>query len=230
MLRVPAPNAREVKCACACGPGGRGQPGLPAPTRGQRLLALGAQASHERLLTAFRPPLAALRPLRPLRHPPKKLACLLLQGPGGAAPVCVRAQAPAAPAGAPGQGPSKGGTCSLLLGASPVGGLLPCCAAPTAAGLRLPRSPPVLCRSGASARPCAPAPACPAARQPAPPPRWPTWPHHPPAPAQGQRASISLKALAEAFPSRPAGMIKEYLRNECGFAVRVRPFVLWSPR
>ena len=43
----------------------------------------------------------------------------------------------------------------------------------------------------------------------------------PPPPPQGQRASISLKALAEAFPSRPPAMIRGYLKDACDLAVRV---------
>ncbi len=38
---------------------------------------------------------------------------------------------------------------------------------------------------------------------------------------QGQRASISLKALAEAFPSRPPLMIRGYLKDACDLAIRV---------
>lgn len=38
---------------------------------------------------------------------------------------------------------------------------------------------------------------------------------------QGQRASITLKALAEAFPSRPPAMIRAYLKDACDLAVRV---------
>ena len=40
---------------------------------------------------------------------------------------------------------------------------------------------------------------------------------------QGQRACISLKALAEAFPSRPPAMIRTYLKDTCDLAVRVSP-------
>ena len=38
---------------------------------------------------------------------------------------------------------------------------------------------------------------------------------------QGARASISLKALAEAFPSRPPLMIRGYLKDACDLAIRV---------
>ena len=39
---------------------------------------------------------------------------------------------------------------------------------------------------------------------------------------QGQRANITLKALAEAFPSRPPAMIRTYLKHDCDLAMRVR--------
>lgn len=42
-----------------------------------------------------------------------------------------------------------------------------------------------------------------------------------PALAQGQRASITLKALAEAFPNRPPAMTRSYLKDACDLAVRV---------
>ena len=38
---------------------------------------------------------------------------------------------------------------------------------------------------------------------------------------QGQRAFVSLKAVAEAFPSRPVNMTRAYLKDACDLAVRV---------
>lgn len=38
---------------------------------------------------------------------------------------------------------------------------------------------------------------------------------------QGERASITLEALAQAFPSRPPAMIRSYLKDACDLAVRV---------
>jgi hypothetical protein len=38
---------------------------------------------------------------------------------------------------------------------------------------------------------------------------------------QGQRAFVSLKAVAEAFPSRPVNMTRAYLKDACDLALRV---------
>ena len=89
------------------------------------------------------------------------------------------------------------GVASAWVGTGPAAARLRCCLPPTpapAASLRL------CCLTAPAALPR----------------------NHPCArPGQGQRATISLKALAEAFPSRPAGMIRAYVKDALGLAVRV---------
>lgn len=131
---------------------------------------------------------------------PRRLLAVnpIQQGPGGAPHLCVRVQAPAAAAGAAGQGPRARGersycVCLCLLLECTALFVLPV----------LVRCLPTLPETEAFA---------PSRRDP-PPPLLP----------QGQRASISLKALADAFPSRPPAMIRGYLKEQ-DLAVRVSPF------
>lgn len=42
-----------------------------------------------------------------------------------------------------------------------------------------------------------------------------------PAVLQGQRAIITLKALAEAFPTRPPATIRLFVKDACDLVVRV---------